>query len=61
MDDLDKIIVLTEEIALLRSRFRDNSGMGNINTAISVMEKRVEELQTSVRNPSTSKVYSQYE
>ena len=61
MDDLDKIMVLTDEIALLRSRFRDNSGMGNINTAISVMEKRVEELQTSVRNPSTSKVYSQYE
>jgi len=61
MDDLDKIMVLTDEIALLRSRFRDNSGMGNINTAISVMENRVEELQTSVRNPSTSKVYSQYE
>jgi hypothetical protein len=61
MDDLDKIIVLTEEIALLRNRYEDNSGMGNINTAISVMEKRVEELQTSVRNPSTSKVYSQYE
>ena len=61
MDDLEKIIVLTEEIALLRNRYEDNSGMGNINTAISVMEKRVEELQTSVRNPSTSKVYSQYE
>ena len=61
MNDLDKIIVLTEEIALLRSRFRDNSGMGNINTAIRVMEKRVEELQTSVRNPSTSKVFNQYE
>jgi len=61
MDDLDKIIVLTEEIALLRSRFRDNSGMGNINTAISVMEKRVEELQMSIRNSAGGHVYNQYQ
>ena len=61
MNDLDKIIVLTEEIALLRSRFRENSGMGNINTTIAVLEKRVEELQKSIRNPSTSKVFNQYE
>ena len=52
MDDLDKIIVLTEEIALLRNRYEDNSGMGNINTAISVMEKRVEELAQKIRDDS---------
>jgi hypothetical protein len=45
MNDIDKIICLTEEIALLKSRFEPNSGMGNINTAISVLEKRVEELR----------------
>ena len=33
---------MTEEIGVLRNRFEPNSGMGNINTAISVMEKRVE-------------------
>ena len=38
MDDLDRILVLTEEIGVLRSRFEPNSGMGNINTAISVIE-----------------------
>ena len=31
MDDLDRILVLTEEIGVLRSRFEPNSGMGNIN------------------------------
>jgi len=61
MDDLDKIIVLTEEIALLRNRYEDNSGMGNINTAISVMEKRVEELQMSIRNSAGGHVYNQYQ
>jgi hypothetical protein len=45
MNDVDKIICLTEEISVLRNRFEPNSGMGNLNTAISVMEKRVEELR----------------
>ena len=52
MDDLDRILVLTEEIGVLRSRFEPNSGMGNINTAISVMESRVEELTQNIREVS---------
>jgi hypothetical protein len=52
MDDLDRVRVLTEEIGVLRSRFEPNSGMGNINTAISVMERRVEELTQKIRDNS---------
>ena len=52
MDDLDRVRVLTEEIGVLRNRFEPNSGMGNINTAISVMEKRVEELTQKIRDDS---------
>ena len=52
MDDLDRILVLTEEIGVLRSRFEPNSGMGNINTAISVIERRVEELTQNIRDDS---------
>ena len=52
MDDLDRILVLTEEIGVLRSRFEPNAGMGNINTAISVMERRVEELTQNIRDDS---------
>ena len=49
MDDLDRVRILTEEIGVLRSRFEPNSGMGNINTAISVLQNRVEELTKEVR------------
>jgi|TARA_B110000967_G_C18427526_1_gene336896 hypothetical protein len=52
MNDLDRVRVLTEEIEVLRNRFEPNSGMGNINTAISVMEKRVEELAQKIRDDS---------
>ena len=52
MNDLDRVRVLTEEIGVLRNRFEPNSGMGNINTAISVMEKRVEELAQKIRDDS---------
>ena len=52
MDDLDRVRILTEEIGVLRSRFEPNSGMGNINTAISVMERRVEELTQRCRDDS---------
>ena len=52
MDDLDRILVLTEEIGVLRSRFEPNSGMGNINTAISVIERRVDELAQKIRDVS---------
>ena len=49
MDNVDKIVCLIEEIAVLRNRFEPNSGMGNINTAISVLQNRVEELTKEVR------------
>tara|TARA_Y100000748_G_C15215244_1_gene379004 strand:+ start:416 stop:598 length:183 start_codon:yes stop_codon:yes gene_type:complete len=52
MDDVTKIRVLTEEIEVLRGRFKDNSGMGNVNTAIGVMERRVEELAKKIKNNS---------
>ena len=52
MDDLDRIIILTEEIALLKNRYEKNSGKGNINTAISVLQERVEELKTKIRYAS---------
>jgi hypothetical protein len=52
MNDLDRVRVLTEEIEVLRNRFEPNSGMGNINTAISVMEKRVEELTQKIMDDS---------
>ena len=52
MDDVTKIRVLTEEIEVLRGRFKDNSGMGNVNTAIGVIERRVEELTQKIRDDS---------
>ena len=52
MYDVDKIICLTEEISILKSRFKPNSGMGNINTAIGVLEFRVKELAQKIRDDS---------
>ena len=34
-----------EEIAVLENKFKENSGMGNINTAIGVLKQRVIELK----------------
>ena len=52
MDDLDRIRFLTEEIEVLLSRFKPESGMGNINTTIDVLERRVEELTQKIRDVS---------
>ena len=54
MDDLDRIIILTEEIALLKNRYEKNSGKGNINTAISVLQERVEELKKIIKGTLTN-------
>ena len=46
---VDKIIVLVEEIAVLKSRYTE-SDTGNLRTAVSVLENRVQELRERVHN-----------
>ena len=52
MNDLDRVRILTEEIGVLRNRFIPESGMGNINTTIDVLESRVKELNQKIRDDS---------
>ena len=52
MNDLDRVRILTEEIEVLRNRFIPESGMGNINTTIDVLESRVKELNQKIRDDS---------
>ena len=46
---VDKIIVLVEEISVLKSRYTE-SDTGNLRTAVSVLENRVQELRERVHN-----------
>ncbi len=46
---VDKIIVLVEEISVLKSRYTE-SDTGNLRTAVSVLENRVQELKERVHN-----------
>ena len=46
---VDKIIVLVEEISVLKSRYTE-SDTGNLRTAVSVLENRVQELRERVYN-----------
>jgi hypothetical protein len=46
---VDKIIVLVEEIAVLKSRYTDHD-TGHLRTAVSVLENRVQELRERVYN-----------
>ena len=46
---VDKIIILLEEISVLRSRFKE-SDTGNLRTAVSVLENRVQELRDRVND-----------
>jgi hypothetical protein len=46
---VDKIIILLEEISVLRSRFKE-SDTGNLRTAVNVIEVRVQELRLRVHN-----------
>jgi hypothetical protein len=46
---VDKIIVLVEEISVLKSRYTE-SDTGNLRTAVSVLENRVQELRGRVHN-----------
>ena len=46
---VDKIIVLMEEIAVLKSRLKDHD-TGNLQTAINVLDNRVQELRDRVHD-----------
>jgi hypothetical protein len=46
---VDKIIVLVEEIAVLKSRYTEHD-TGHLRTAVSVLENRVQELKERVHN-----------
>ena len=46
---VDKIIVLMEEINILKSRYTD-SDTGHLRTAVSVLENRVQELRDRVHD-----------
>lgn len=46
---VDKIIVLVEEISVLKSRYTE-SDTGNLRTAVSVLENRIQELRERVHN-----------
>ena len=46
---VDKIIVLTEEIAVLQSRYTEHD-TGNLRTTVNVLQKRVHELKERVHD-----------
>ena len=46
---VDKIIVLMEEISILKSRYTEQD-TGNLRTAVNVLENRVQELRDRVRD-----------
>ena len=46
---VDKIIVLMEEITVIKSRYTD-SDTGHLRTAVSVLENRVQELRDKIHD-----------
>ena len=46
---VDKIIVLIEEISVLKSRYTE-SDTGNLRTAVNVLENRVQELRDRIHD-----------
>tara|TARA_B100000029_G_scaffold34450_1_gene32471 strand:+ start:599 stop:772 length:174 start_codon:yes stop_codon:yes gene_type:complete len=46
---VDKIIVLMEEIAVLKSRYKDTD-TGHLRTTVNVLENRVKELRDRVHD-----------
>ena len=46
---VDKIIVLMEEIGILKSRFEEQD-TGHLQTAVNVLENRVQELRDRVHD-----------
>ena len=49
MSDVDRIIFLMEEIAILESRFLPED-TGHLRTAVRVLEDRVEELKEELKD-----------
>ena len=49
MSDVDRIIFLMEEIAVLESRFQPED-TGHLRTAVSVLKDRVEELRSEIKD-----------
>ena len=52
ISNLDRLVVLVEEVATLRERAEGQSGMGHIYTTISTLENRIKELKEKI-NGST--------
>ena len=46
---VDKIIVLVEEIAVLKSRYTEHD-TGHLRTAVSVLENRIKELRDRIHD-----------
>ena len=46
---VDKIIVLVEEIAVLKSRYTEHD-TGHLRTAVNVLENRVQELRSRIHD-----------
>ena len=49
MNNVDRIIFLMEEIAVLESRFQPED-TGNLRTAVNVLIERVEELRSEIKD-----------
>ena len=49
MNNIDRIIFLMEEIAVLESRFQPED-TGHLRTAVSVLKDRVEELRSEIKD-----------
>lgn len=49
MNNIDRIIFLMEEIAVLESRFQPED-TGHLRTAVNVLRERVEELRSEIKD-----------
>ncbi len=52
VSNLDRLIVLVEEVATLKERADGQKGMGHIYTTISTLENRIKEIKEKI-NGST--------
>jgi len=52
ISNLDRLVVLVEEVATLRERAEGQNGMGHIYTTISTLEDRIKQIKEKI-NGST--------